>query len=64
VDLIPSDQLEAADCVVLAVAHDEYIGAGWELIERLLVGGGGVVVDVRGVLPRDSKPDSVTLWRL
>jgi UDP-N-acetyl-D-galactosamine dehydrogenase len=64
VDLIVDDQLEAADCVVLAVAHDEYIGGGWELIQRLLVGGGGVVVDVRGVLPRDSKPDSVTLWRL
>ncbi len=64
VGLIAGDQLEAADGVVLAVAHDEYVGTGWQLIENLLIDGGGVVVDVRGVLPRDAKPNGVTLWRL
>ena len=64
VDLTAGDQLEAADCVVLAVAHDEFVGAGWELIEKLLIDGSGVVIDVRGVLPRDGKPNAVTLWRL
>jgi UDP-N-acetyl-D-galactosamine dehydrogenase len=64
VDLIAVDQLAAADGVVLAVAHDEYVGAGWQLIENLLNEGGGVVIDVTGVLPRDAKPNDVALWRL
>ena len=64
VDLIAGDQLAAADGVVLAVAHDEYTGAGWQLIENLLIDGGGVVIDVSGALPRDAKPTGVTLWRL
>ncbi len=63
-ELTPGDTLIPGDCVVLAVAHDEYVAAGWKLVTRLLKGGKGVVVDVRGVLPRESKPDGVHLWRL
>jgi UDP-N-acetyl-D-galactosamine dehydrogenase len=37
---------------------------GWELVQRLLVDGQGVVADVRNVLPRESKPEGITLWRL
>jgi len=64
VDLTASDRLKAADAVVLAVAHDEYVNAGWKLIKDLLAGGAGVVVDVKGVLPRSETPDGATLWRL
>jgi UDP-N-acetyl-D-galactosamine dehydrogenase len=62
--LTPEQNLRPADCVVLAVAHDEYVNAGWGLVTQLLDGADGVVVDVRGVLPRADKPDEVVLWRL
>ena len=62
--LIPLDKLGPADCIVLAVAHDEYVQSGWKLVTRLLSGGKGIVFDIRGVLPRDSKPEAVSLWRL
>jgi UDP-N-acetyl-D-galactosamine dehydrogenase len=62
--LIPLDKLGPADCIVLAVAHDEYVQSGWKLVARLLSGGKGIVFDIRGVLPRDSKPEAVSLWRL
>ena len=64
IELTPEKELRPADCVVLAVAHDEYVKSGWKLITRLLDGADGVVVDVRGVLPRVDKPEDVILWRL
>ena len=63
-ELTPLEALRPADCVVLAVAHKEYVREGWGLVSRLLAGGDGVVFDVRGILPRESKPDTVSLWRL
>jgi len=64
VTLTPFDKLVSADCVVLGVAHREYVQAGWELTRQLLSGGEGVVFDIQGVLPRESKPEAVSLWRL
>ena len=64
VTLTPIDKLASADCIVLAVAHREYVQAGWELARQLLSRGEGVVFDVQGVLPRESKPEAVSLWRL
>lgn len=57
------EQLDPAECVVLAVAHDEYRNAGWAGIKSLLDGGSGVVIDVKGALPRDQQPDGVELLR-
>ncbi|MGJ0532130.1 nucleotide sugar dehydrogenase [Methylocystis sp.] len=57
-------QLEPADAVILAVPHDEYLTQGWGLVERLLAPSAGIVLDVKGVLPRDKKPDRIALWRL
>jgi UDP-N-acetyl-D-galactosamine dehydrogenase len=62
--ITPRDKLDPADCVVLAVAHTEYVQGGWTLATQLLAGGDGIVVDLQGVLPRDSKPETVNLWRL
>ena len=64
VPLTPIEKLRPARCVVLAVAHDDYVQPGWDLVTSLLAHGEGVVFDVRGCLPRDSQPDAVTLWRL
>lgn len=64
VELSPDSALKPADCVVLAVAHKAYREKGWPGISALLNPDGGVVVDVKGVLPRNSVPAGVQLWRL
>ena len=64
VTLSAVEALAPAACVVLAVPHAEFLRAGWDLINGLLAGPDGVVVDVKGVLPRDEKPAEVVLWRM
>jgi UDP-N-acetyl-D-galactosamine dehydrogenase len=56
--------LRPADAVILAVAHGSYIAGGWALIQKLLIGGSGLVFDVKMKLDRSSKPDGIELWRL
>lgn len=64
VSLLEFGDLQPADAVILAVAHDHYIGGGWPLIQRLLTGGSGLVLDVKMKLDRNSRPDGIELWRL
>jgi UDP-N-acetyl-D-glucosamine/UDP-N-acetyl-D-galactosamine dehydrogenase len=58
------DGLRSADAVILAVAHGSYIEDGWPLIQKLLIGGSGLVFDVKMKLDRSSKPEGIELWRL
>jgi UDP-N-acetyl-D-galactosamine dehydrogenase len=62
--LVPENRLEPADAVILAVAHQHYLAKEWRGILPLLKNGQGVVMDVKGKLPRERLPDGVTLWRL
>jgi UDP-N-acetyl-D-galactosamine dehydrogenase len=62
--LTPMEKLRPADAVVIAVAHRAYRDGGWATVTKLLKQGAGFVADVPGLLDRQSKPDSVTLWRL
>jgi UDP-N-acetyl-D-galactosamine dehydrogenase len=64
VELVDIDALQPADAVIMAVAHQSYIKAGWPLIQKLLTGGRGLVLDVKMKLDRSSLPDGVELWRL
>lgn len=64
IDLTPTNALDIADAVVLAVPHAQYIEGGWKMITGLLKNGKGIVIDVRGVLDRKTTPDGVILWRL
>jgi UDP-N-acetyl-D-glucosamine/UDP-N-acetyl-D-galactosamine dehydrogenase len=64
IDLVDYDALKPAEAVILAVAHQNYIAGGWSSITRLLKDGRGVVIDVKGKLDRNTKPESVDLWRL
>ncbi len=64
IDITPFDQLADADAVVLAVAHRDYLDGGWPMVTRLLRGGSGVVLDIRGVLDRALTPAGIDLWRL
>lgn len=62
--LQPIDALEPADGIVVAVPHQSYRDLGWPLISRLLKNGAGLAVDVRGCLDRDSRPRTISLWRI
>jgi UDP-N-acetyl-D-galactosamine dehydrogenase len=64
VTLTALERLKPADAVILAVAHNGYVGEGWALMQRLLREGKGVVFDVKSRLDRASKPDGIDLWRL
>jgi UDP-N-acetyl-D-glucosamine/UDP-N-acetyl-D-galactosamine dehydrogenase len=64
IKLIPEAALQPADAVVLAVAHADYVKGGWSLASRLLKGGTGVVLDVKGLLARGKTPVGIELWRL
>jgi len=64
IELVDADRAEPADCVLLAVAHHDYLSGEWARIGALLRDRRGVVVDVKGALPRDSLPEGVRLWRL
>ncbi|WP_455153275.1 nucleotide sugar dehydrogenase [Bradyrhizobium cenepequi] len=64
VTLTELDALRPADAVILAVAHSTYLQEGWPLVQQLLAGGTGLVLDVKTRLDRSSKPAGIELWRL
>ena len=64
IELARFEDLIAADCVVLAVAHQRFIEAGWSGIRRILADRGGSVLDIKGVLARTEVPPGIELWRL
>ncbi|MCW5692467.1 MAG: nucleotide sugar dehydrogenase [Pseudolabrys sp.] len=64
VSLTAAADLLPADAVVFAVAHREYCDEGWPLLQRLLKGGEGAVLDVKSKLDRVTRPAGIDLWRL
>lgn len=56
--------LTRSQCIVLAVSHQCYLELGWAGMNLLLHENAPVVIDVKGCLPRDEKPEDVLLWRL
>jgi UDP-N-acetyl-D-galactosamine dehydrogenase len=57
-------EIGEVDAVIMAVSHKEFRDGGWPMVTKLLRGGKGVVMDVRGFLDRGAMPDGITLWRL
>ena len=64
IKLIKTKDLAKADAVILAVPHSEYVHGGWGMIGDLLNVKDGIVVDIKGVLDKELKPDLIDLWRL
>ena len=64
VEVVPGGALRPADAVILAVAHSTFVERGWLGVTALLRGSRGVVIDVKGVLDRASRPDGIELLRL
>ena len=62
--VVAGDALRPADAIILAVAHSTFVERGWPGIGALLRGSRGVVIDVKGVLDRASRPDGIELLRL
>lgn len=58
------NEIGEVDAVIMAVSHKEFRDGGWPMVTKLLRGGKGIVMDVRGFLDRTSMPDGITLWRL
>ena len=56
--------MAGSDAVILAVAHREYVEAGWSLVQGCLNETGGVVIDVKAKLDQRATPKGVVLWRL
>lgn len=54
-----------SDAVILAVAHDDYIKNGPEMIKNMLTPDKGVVVDVKSIFSRADFPEAtIRYWRL
>jgi UDP-N-acetyl-D-galactosamine dehydrogenase len=64
IKLTPIESLRAADAIIFAVAHKDYVAGGWPLIAKLLKGDRGIVLDVKAKLDRAKKPEGIDLWRL
>jgi UDP-N-acetyl-D-galactosamine dehydrogenase len=65
IKLTAREELLPAEAVVVAVSHRSYVEGGWELVSKLLrTTRSGVVFDVRGILPRSTKPEGIILRRL
>jgi UDP-N-acetyl-D-galactosamine dehydrogenase len=64
VSLADAGALQPADAVIVAVAHDAFLGRGWPFIQGLLRDGRGLVFDVKARLQRNTRPADVDLWRL
>lgn len=64
--MVHSDNLSRvnADCVVLAVAHNEFVEMGWGITDLLYDDDHGVVVDIKGILNKNDMPRNVVLWQL
>jgi UDP-N-acetyl-D-galactosamine dehydrogenase len=64
IDLLEMSELKPADVVIFAVSHEEYVEGGWNLAQHLLKVGRGIVVDIKGMLPRAEQPEGDHVWRL
>lgn len=60
----PANAARPSQAVVLAVAHEPFVRAGWNLVLRCLRDARGAVLDVKGCLDRAARPPGVDLWRL
>ena len=64
VSLVSLDQLEPADAVIMAVAHQQYVELSVEDHKNLLLPN-GLLVDVKGILNKaDMNESKVRIWQL
>jgi len=64
IKIVAREALRPADAVIIAVSHATYVEQGWPNVTALLRDERGIVIDVKGVLDRATRPDAVELQRL
>lgn len=64
ISLAAWDSLRDFDGIVLAVPHRAYREMGSAALLRILKGGSGVVMDVKGLLDPNALPADISYWRL
>lgn len=69
IELTPLEQIKNADCLVFAVAHDEFTHLSWEQIDQMfassLPNDEKVIVDVKSIFDKsDVDKRGYQLWRL
>lgn len=66
VQMSVKEDLLDADAVVFAVPHDQLLAGSdpWSIPLSFLKDGKGLVADIPALLPRETKPDGIILWRL
>jgi UDP-N-acetyl-D-glucosamine/UDP-N-acetyl-D-galactosamine dehydrogenase len=62
--ITPWEDLQKSDAVILAVPHKEYTEKNWQDLIQLLKKQQGILIDIKGVLDRDTCPKNIHLWRL
>src|SRR5699024_4137148 len=55
-------QLKKADIVILAVPHEEF-KKDFSYLKNLLKNN-GIVMDLKGIIPKNELPENITIWRL
>lgn len=63
-NITPFSDIQPANAIILTVAHKAYKKLSWTEISKLIDGRGGVVFDVKAILPRENVPQNITLLRL
>lgn len=68
ITLTPLDEVKNADCLIFAVAHEEFMRLSWEEIDRMfasLPNDEKVIIDVKSILNKaEAEKKGYQLWRL
>ena len=64
VNIVDLEEVEKSEVIVIAVAHQEYVEYGWELINRIKKGPQSIIIDLKSILDKNEVPSSSELWRL
>ncbi len=63
--LVSREELQGADAVILAVAHDAFRRAGFSAVAGLCAPKTAIVIDIKGVFhPDDASKENASYWRL
>lgn len=64
IKLTDTQDLKDSEVIVLAVAHDEYMTGGWDLIKSVSKKNNCIVIDLKSILSKETIPEQHVLWRL
>ncbi|MDY0405036.1 nucleotide sugar dehydrogenase [Virgibacillus sp. 179-BFC.A HS] len=60
----PLEKVKPSDIVILAVPHHVFKGNGFSYLQKLFKNKPGLLVDLKGVVPKDVLPKNIRVWRL